>query len=147
MGSTNATGISVVDKQNLTFRNRGGRQIVKSDSRADVETTIVSAPPERIAGSGSIVRQDGSVEYNTGIVNGLYMGGRSSSARVASTNGGSRDLDVELGDNKTIATVPDGLSGTIPQIGVTHTGAKLVVSNSHDDSYTRASDSGSLTNH
>jgi len=132
MGSQNATGISVVDKQNLTFRNRGGRQIVKSDSRADVETTIVSEPPVRLEG---------------GTVNGLYMGGRSSSARVASTNGGTRDLDVELGDNKTIATIPDGLSGTINQLSVTHTGAKVVVSNGSDSTRTRESDAGSLTNH
>lgn len=132
MGSQNATGIEVVSKQNLTFRNRGGRQIVKSDSRSDVETTIVSEPPVRLEG-------------NT--VNGLYMGGRSSSARVASTNGGTRDLDVELGDNKTIATVPDGLAGTINQLSVTHTGAKVVVSNGHDSTRTRESDAGSLTNH
>lgn len=147
MGSQNATGIEVVSKQNLTFRNRGGRQIVKSDSRSDVETTIVSAPPERIAGSGSIVRQDGSVEYNTGIVNGLYMGGRSSEARIASTDGGPRVLDVELGDNRTIATIPDGLSGTINQLSVTHTGAKVVVSNGSDSTRTRESDAGSLTPH
>jgi hypothetical protein len=132
MGSVNANGISVVDKQNLTFRNRGGRQIVKSDSRADVETTIVSSPPARTEGS---------------IVNGLYMGGRSASARVASKPGVTRDLDVELGDNKTIATVPEALQGTTAMKSVKHTGAKVVVSNSHDDTKVRESDAGSLTNH
>lgn len=132
MGSQNATGIEVVSKQNLSFRNRGGRQIYKTDARDDSKTTIVTEPPAREEGD---------------IVNGLYMGGRSSSARVASTNGGTRDLDVELGDNKTIATVPDGLTGTIPQMGVTHTGARVVVSNGHDGTRTRESDAGSLTSH
>jgi len=132
MGSQNATGISVVTKSNISIRNRDGRQIMKSNSASDVETTIVSAPPVRLEG---------------GTVNGLYMGGRSASARVASKPGVIRDLDVELGDNKTIAVVPDGLQGTINQLSVTHTGAKVVVSNGHDSTRTRESDAGSLTSH
>lgn len=132
MGSQNATGISVVAKSNVTIRNRGGRQIVKSDSRADVETTLVSSPPARTEG---------------GIVNGLYMGGRSASARVASKPGVTRDLDVELGNNKTIATVPEALQGTNAQESVKHSGTKLIVGNSHDDTKTRKSDAGALTSH
>lgn len=132
MGSQNATGIEVVSKQNLSFRNRGGRQIYKTDAAMDIKTTIVTEPP---------VREEG------GTVNGLYMGGRSASARVASKPGVTRDLDVELGDNKTIATVPDSLQGTTNQLSVTHTGAKVVVSNGHDSTRTRESDAGSLTSH
>lgn len=132
MGSLNATGISVVTKSNVTIRNRGGRQIVKSDSASDVETTVVSTPPDRTEGD---------------IVNGLYMGGRSASARVASKPGVTRDLDVELGDNKTIGTVPESLQGTTAQKSTKHSGTKLIVSNSHDDTKVRESDAGALTNH
>jgi hypothetical protein len=132
MGSQNATGISVVAKSNVTIRNKDGRQIIKSDSLPDIETIVVSAPPAREEGD---------------IVNGLYMGGRSASARVASKPGVTRDLDVELGDNKTIVTVPESLQGTDHMKGTVHTGARVVVNNSEDDSRVRESDAGSLTSH
>lgn len=131
MGSLNATGISVVAKSNVTIRNRGGRQIVKSDSAADIETTVVSEPPVRLEG---------------GTVNGLFMGGRSASARVASKPGVTRDLDVELGNNKTIAVIPEAL-GVTAQVAVSHTGAKVLVNNSQSEVRSRESDAGALTPH
>lgn len=141
MGSLNAAGgPTVVSKDNKTFRNRGGRQIYKTDSQDDTKTTIVSAPPAREEGEWSIVRDDNSVTTQTEIVTGIYMGGRSSALRVASKDGAARALSVDLADNKTIAVIPDGLSGTTPQVGIKHTGAKVVVNNSVGDTVVRESD-------
>lgn len=142
MGSLNATGITVVSKSNVTIRQRGGRQVVKSDSLTDTETTLVQSPPEHVYNSGSVVRDSTSVVYTSGIVNGLYMGGRSASARIPSAPGTPRDLKVNLAGNKTIAVIPSGLTSPIPQTSVEHLGSKLVKSDNITDTNTDVSDSG-----
>jgi hypothetical protein len=146
MGSLDATGISVVSKTNVTIRNRAGRQIVKSDSATDVETTVVSSPPVHVFNSGSIVRDNNSVVYTSGIVNGLYFGSRSSSALKPSVPGTVRDLKVNLAGNKTVGVVPTALSGVIPEYDVKHAGQKVIVGNTIDDSRTRKSDAGAFQN-
>lgn len=148
MGSLNAVGgPTIVSKDNKTFRNRGGKQIYKTDSDGDVKTTIVSAPPAREEGEWNIVRDDNSLHSQNEIVTGTYMGGRSSALRIASENGAVRSLDVNLAGNKTIAVVPTALEGTTPQIGLKHTGTKVVENNSVSDTVERKSDEGAFGPH
>ena len=90
MGSLSASGIPVVTKQNRTFRKGYNDRLYRVDSVDDTETDIVDVAPDtvRAIGSGSIVRDDNvnpaTVDYYENRVWGLYMGGRSSSARIPS---------------------------------------------------------------
>lgn len=143
MGSLNHSDIPVPSKNSDTFRNRDGTKIYKTDSRDDTITELAASSEVRAIGSGSIVRGDDSVEYTEDVVWGLYMAGRSSSERVASIDGQTRDLDVELGDNQTDAVIPTGLGGHVPQLAHRHTGNRIVQGRSVDDTVVeRVSDTG-----
>jgi hypothetical protein len=142
MASLSGNGIPVVSKVQTTITHQG-RNIVKSQTVGDTETTIVDAPPDRTISSGSVVTQAGAVSYTEDKVWGVYMMGRSTLDRVASKQGNTRTLDVELGDNITDAVIPETLVPHVPQIDVRHTGARVTVHNSQNDSLIeRASDSG-----
>jgi len=133
MGSLAATGIPVVAKNSNTYRKMS-IIINATDSETDVATNIVTADVARTITSGSIVRDDGSVEYYEDLAWGAYLMGRSTMERVASDVGASRDNMVKLGDNRTIAVVPDSLQPNIPQLGYKHTGDSIQESQSVDDS-------------
>lgn len=144
MGSLSGNGIPVVSKTPYTFTNQDGRQIVRSNSVDDTDSVLVNnSTPDRTISSGSIVRDNGSVEYVEDKVYGLYMMGRSTDERVASKVGNTRGLDVELGDNMTDAVIPEGLTPNVPQIGIKHTGNKIVHNQSVGDTVVeRLADSG-----
>lgn len=129
MGSLNASGIPVVTKDPVSYRKRDLR-ITATDNRDDTVTTHVSYHDDirRTLGSGSIVRGDGSVSYREEIVSAVYMMGRSADERVASADL-TRTRIVELGDNQTDAVIPTYLAGDLPQVGVYHTGDKVVLVN------------------
>lgn len=144
MGSLNhASGIPVVAKTNTTFR-KGDIKIVKSDSVEDTETVIVSTAPTRTISSGSIVRDDGTVQYHEDLVYGLYMGGRSANVRVPSEVGVSRTLTVTMPEGSgTVAVIPTYLDDDIPQLSMKHTGNKIVEGQSVGDTVvSRVEDSG-----
>lgn len=133
MGSLAATGIPVVAKNSNTYRKMSVI-INATDSETDVATNIVTADVARTISSGSIVRDDGSVDYYEDLAWGAYRMGRSTMERVASDVGASRDNMVKLGDNRTVAVVPDSLQPNIPQLGYKHTGDSIQESQSVDDS-------------
>jgi len=134
MGSLSGNGIPVVSKTPYTFTNQDGRQIVRSNSVDDTDAVLVEkTTPDRTISSGSIVRDNGAVEYTEDKVYGLYMMGRSTDERVASKVGNTRNLNVELGDNMTDAVIPVGLTPDVPQIGIKHTGNRIVHNQSVDD--------------
>jgi hypothetical protein len=142
MGSLNADGIPVVSKTSDTFRNRDGTMIYKTNSVTDVKSNEAASSEERAIGSGSMI-SGGTCTYVEEKVWGVTMGGRTTSARVASKVGNTRDLDVELGDNQTIAVIPTGLGGNVPQLDVRHTGNRVVTHQSIGDVLVeRASDTG-----
>jgi hypothetical protein len=145
MGSLNANGIPVVAKTSTTIINRDGRQVYRTVSTNDTDATIVSSPPDRVIGSGSVVRDDGSVQYIEEVAYGLYMGGRSNNDRVASKVGATRDQDVELGDNQTMAVIPTTLTPHTPQLDTRHTGNRVTTHQSVGDSLVeRVANSGSF---
>jgi len=145
MGSLNASasGIPVVAKTNTTFR-KGDIKIVKSDSVGDTETVLVSGPVTRTISSGSIVRDDGTVQYHQDLVYGLYMGGRSADVRIPSEVGVTRDISVaQPAGSGTVAVIPSYLDNDIPQLSMKHTGNKIVEGQSVGDTVvSRVEDSG-----
>lgn len=132
MGSLNAAGIPVVTKQPLSFRKHD-RPIKQTDNRTDTITTLVSTHPDRTIGSGSIVREDGTVEYTEERVWGVQFESRSSDARVASDPDSTRNLSVDNNGNQTEAVIETSLAPHTPQVGVTHTGNRVVKRQGFDD--------------
>lgn len=147
MGSLNANNIPVVSKTSETFRNRDGTMVYTTDSVTDVKTNVAASSEVRVIGSGSIVRADGSVEYYEERVWGVGMAGRTSSERIPSKVGATRDLDVELGDNITDVVIPTALGSNVPQIDIRHTGSRVTVHQSVGDVLVeRVSNTGVLGN-
>lgn len=132
MGSLHASGIPVVSKTSTTYIKRDNR-ITTSDSRDDSYSTLVNDTPEtqRAIGSGSIVRDDGTVEYTEEVVWGLQFESRSTSARIA--RDGARDLSVDNNDNETLEVIETSLQPDTPQTTTVHTGNRVVRSNSAQD--------------
>lgn len=133
MGSLAATGIPVVAKNSDTYRKMPVI-IHRTDSETDVATNIVTADVARTISSGSIVRDDGTVDYFEDVVWGVSMMGRSTTARVASDVSAVRDNVVKLGDNITDAVIPGSLAPNKPQLGYRHTGDGIQETQSVDDS-------------
>jgi hypothetical protein len=126
MGSLSASGIPVVEKTSTSYVKQS-IDIIQSDSRNDGHTVLVDAPPVRAIGSGSLVRDDGSVEYYEERVYGIQKESRSSSARIPSATT-SRDLEVPLVEGSgTVAVIEDSLSPHTPQLGVRHLGTNIVI--------------------
>ena len=139
MGSTNASGISVVNKYtsaNVSYVKHS-RRIKSSTSENDATSVLQVDAVTRPIGSGSIVSQDGSVAYTETKVVGMIMPGRQVDERIASTVDASRSLSVDLAGNKTAEVIPTSLSPHTPQVGVKSTGGKVVVSNVVDGTSTR----------
>lgn len=148
MGSLNASGISVVSKLSQTFINRDGTQIYKTNSVTDVNTNLAASSEDRVISSGSIIRDNGTVVYTEDKVWGVHMGGRSSSARVPSKVGATRDLIVDraiVSGVDTLAVIPQMLVPHIAQQDVRHLGNKVTIQQSVGDTLTeRVSNSGTL---
>lgn len=132
MGSLSASGIPVVSKESRTYRKRDN-YITATDSRDDSVTNLVTHKPDnfRAISSGSIVREDGSVEYTEDRVWGMQFASRSSDARIA--RDGTRNLEVDNNDNETEAVIETSLQPDTPQTTVSHTGNRVVRSNSAND--------------
>ena len=137
MGSLSASGIPVVQKTSTTIRKFGVR-IKETDSTDDTITTITDNRPDlgRPIGSGSIVRDDGSVEYTEEIVAGVTRMGRTCYERIASATGCARQAFVDLAGNQTTAVIESGLVQPTPQLWDHHTGERIVRKDSTDDSIT-----------
>jgi hypothetical protein len=148
MGSLNASGIPVVSKTSLTFRNRDGTKIYKTDSTTDVDTDVAASSEDRAIGSGYIVRDNGTVTATEEKVWGIHMGGRTNDDRVASKVGNVRDIDVArpmISGVETIAIIPGTTVGHNAQKSVRHLGTKLSVGQSVGDSVVeRVANSGAL---
>ncbi len=143
MGSLSAPGIPVVAKQPVTFRKHD-IDIKSTDNRTDIITVITTNRPvlNRPIGSGSIVRDDGNVEYNEELVVGAIRMARTCPERIASDPACVRDTVVDLGDGQTGAVIPTGLLPTTPQLHTAHRGRLISVADSTDDSFVRVSSSG-----
>ena len=117
MGSLPASGIPVVQKTSLTFRKHDVR--IKATNSPDdtiTEVTDFRAETQRPIGSGSVVRDDGSVEYAEELVFGVTRMGRTCLERIASATGCARQAVVDLAGNQTIAVIESGLVPDIPQL-------------------------------
>jgi len=129
MGSLNASGVPVVSKTSYTYRQLDNR-IKRTNSVDDAESLLVSGPvssvvPSQVIGSGSLVRDNGVVDYYEEVVYGNYMMGRSATARVASDTGNARSVVVDLGDNRTDAIIETALSGVTPRLTHKHVGRRI----------------------
>lgn len=146
MGSLPASGIPVVDKYgsaNISYRKHDVR-IKLTDSKNDTSSGIISYRPSnfRTITSGSIVRDDGSVDYRQDLVFGVTRMARTAQARIASDTGNVRTAAVDLADNQTTAVIESGLVPDIPQIGVKSLGEHLQIAQSVGDTKTRTPASG-----
>jgi hypothetical protein len=134
MGSLNASGIPVAEKDTNTYRKQDIR-ITSTDNTTDVITVITENRPglNRTIGSGSIVRDDNinpaTVEYHEEIAWGLQFESRSTSARLA--RDGARDLSVP---DVAVPIIPTGLVPNTPQEWAYHQGETIVRKDSVDDS-------------
>lgn len=146
MGSVNVAGNPVVNKYQTSNQAmvKHSRRIKSMQSgplsqaeHGDTTTVEQVDPVTRAIGSGSLVRQGGSVEYFEEIVVGMTLPGRVVNARIASGDGATRGLSVDLADNKTQEVIEASLQPHIPQEGVKHTGNKVLVSNSVGDTTVR----------
>lgn len=135
MGSLNASGIPVVTKLPTSLRKHDIR-IKSTDNRTDVVSVVTANRPSltRAIGSGSIVRDDGSVEYTQELVVGVIRMARTCQERIASDTGCLRAPIVDLAGNITQVVIPTGLVPTTPQKGAVHTGERIVRRDSTDDS-------------
>lgn len=126
MGSLPASGIPVVRKSSLSYRKHDVR-IKLTDSVNDTSSGIIDhrASNSRAIGSGSIVRDNNSVEYYEEKVWGATRMGRTSTARIASDTGNARVVIVDLADNQTIAVIESGLVPHTPQLAHKHTGERI----------------------
>lgn len=133
MASVSGSQIPIVPKLNVTYRKRD-ILITQAHSSNDTVGTKVNSYPQRVIGSGSIVRPDGSVNYYEEKDWGVTMMGRTTLDRVASAAiNASRTGIVELGDNKTLAVIPTYLAPDIPQYAHRNTGRKIVLGLSTND--------------
>lgn len=146
MGSLNASGISVVAKDNVSYRVRSAR-ITATASEDDTVTTVTSHRHDLIRplGSGSIVRDNGTTSYFDEVVWGGAFQARFTTARIASAVGASRTVFADTSGNVTIAVVEDSLQNENAQEGWVHTGNRLVGRQSVGDTLiARTANSGSI---
>ena len=137
MGSLPASGIPVVRKSSLTFRKHDVR-IKATDSRTDSVSGVTNPRAvQRTIGSGSIVRDDGSVEYYEERVWGVTRMGRTCMERIASATGCARVAVVNLAGNQTTAVIESGLIPNIPQLSQKHTGERIHENQAVGDLVTR----------
>jgi hypothetical protein len=137
MGSLPASGIPVVRKSSLTFRKHDVR-IKATDSRTDSVSGVTNPRAvTRAIGSGSIVRDDGTVEYAQEIAWGVTRMGRTCLQRIASDTGCARMAVVNLAGNQTTAVIASGLVQHIPQLGHKHTGERIHENQAVGDLVTR----------
>ena len=113
MGSLSASGVPVVAKTSTSFRKRD-KLITSTNSVDDTVTTLVDRRDalHRTIGSGSIVRDNGVVEYTEERVWGVQLFGRSTDARIA--RDGARNLSVDINDNETEAVIEASLVPDVP---------------------------------
>lgn len=144
MGSLSANGIPVVNKQSLTFRKHD-INIEATNNVGDSVSGVTSHRPSlsRAIGSGSIVRDDGTVNYHEELVFGATRMGRTSLTRIPSDTGNPRTSVVDLGDNRTDAVIETSLSPDTPQLAHRHTGNRVVEGQAVGDTVVeRLADSG-----
>lgn len=144
MGSLSGSLTPVVPKTSITFRKRPVK-ITETYSVNDTVGGKVIREDDRAITSGSIVRDDNTVEYIEDLAFGVTMMGRTNIVdRVPSAgNTASRSVIVDLGDNQTDAVIPTYLVPDVPQNAARHTGNKVVIGLSVDDSVVeRISNSG-----
>lgn len=123
MGSINSSSVSVVGKDNRTFRNHDGRRIIHSDSASD-------GMHVEVAGSDQPARELGSVDANAW---GMYREGRSTSSVVASDEGIARPLQIaKMNPADLVEVIPHGAPG-LTQYAIRHEGNKVVVGTSVSD--------------
>lgn len=146
MGSVNTPSNPVVDKYQTANQSmiKHSRRIKSMQSgplsqaeHGDTTTVEQVDSITRALGSGSIVRQDGTVEYTAEVVVGMTLPGRVVNSRIASGISASRSLSVDLAGNVTQEVIEDSLKPHVPQEGVKHTGGKVLVSNSVGDTTVR----------
>lgn len=127
MGSLPASGIPVVAKTSLSFRKHDIR-IKATDSADDAITVVTANRPSlsRPIGSGSIVRDDGTVEYHEEKVVGAIRMARTCDERIASDENCVRQVVVDLAGNTTQAVIETSLEPHTPQISMRHTGSQIV---------------------
>lgn len=136
MGSLNHPDLPVVSKTSDTFKKLD-KNILRTVSTNDSKATLVSnTEGPRVISSGSIVRDDGTVEYFEDLVWGLYNESRSTSGRVASNILNGRDLSVPITGSGTLAVIEETLQPHTPQIGSVKQGDRIVLRNSVDDTLT-----------
>lgn len=143
MGSLSASGIPVVAKTSLTFRKHDVR--IKATNSFTDSVSGVSDYREsnnRTIGSGSIVRDNGTVVYAEDRVWGVYRMGRSTTARIASDTGNVRQVEVDLAGNTTQAVIASGLVPNLPQLGHKSLGERIQQNQSVGDTVTRILASG-----
>lgn len=148
MGSLSGNAsVPMVGKNSLTFRKRD-IYITKESSTNDTIANVVIRPDVEVLGSGSIVRDNNTVQYYDDLVYGVYMMGRSNRERIAShvsASGATRVAYVKLGDNQTIAVIPPTLVPNTPQLSVRHEGTMLSVGQAVGDTVVeRVANSGSI---
>ena len=138
MGSLPASGIPVVRKTSLTFRKHDVR-IKITDSVNDTSSGIISYRPSlfRVVESGSIVRDDQTVEYYEELSYGTTRMARSCQERIASEANCSRVVVVDLAGNQTTAVIESGLVPNIPQLAHKHLGERIQENQSVDNSVVR----------
>lgn len=138
MGSLPASGIPVVAKTSISFRKHDVR-IKLTDSVNDTSSGIINFRPSnaRAIGSGSIVRDNGSVEYYEELVFGATRMGRTCQERIASDTGCMRTAVVDLAGNATTAVIESGLVPNIPQLAHKQLGERIQENQSVDNSVTR----------
>lgn len=133
MGSLSGNGVPVADKDNRTFRKRDVL-ITAAASENDTVTNLVTTAPERAVGSGSIVRDDGSVEYTEEVVWGVTKFGRTCRERVASNEDCVREVLVTLPEGSgTVAVIPDSLVDPINHSSMRHLGETISHGRSDND--------------
>lgn len=136
MGSLSGTLTPVVPKTSITFRKR---PVLITETHATNDTVggKVIREDDRAIGSGSIVKDDNTVEYHENLVWGITMMARTNIVdRVpsdADNAAASRAVIVDLGDNQTDAVIPDYLVPNVPQVAIRHTGNKVVEGQSVTD--------------
>jgi len=140
MGSVNTgiSGVYVVDKYataNLGFIKHS-RRIKRNAADSDTAHTVLVDAVTRPIGSGSVVRDNGVVEYLEEKVVGMTLPGRQVNERIASGFEADRTLSVDTNDNETLAVIETSLQPDVPQEGAKHTGNRVVRSNTVDDELT-----------
>ena len=126
MGSLNANGIPVVGKTDTTYR-KGDIRITRTNSQNDTIANIVTTPVMRTITSGSIVREDGTVEYFEDLVFGVTRMGRTCLERIASDEDCARQVVVDLAGNQTTVVIETSLQPDTPQLSARHHGDQISI--------------------